>query len=284
MRGLERQVGQDADHVGVAGPLAVAVDGRLDVADPGRDGGHRVGHRELGVVMGVDPEGQAGRVAERGVQPGADQSDDRHQLVRERAAVGVAQDQRPGAALPGGPQGLDGVGRVVLEAIEEVLGVVHDLAPVIDDEADGVRDHVEVLGRRGAQHLDHVELPALAEDRHDRRLGGDQLAQVGVRLGRVGAVPGHPEGGQPGALPAHRAGGGEELDVLGVRARPAALDERHPVLVQHPRHAQLVGQRQRDVLALGAVAQGRVVQDDRAVVRRRRRRRPASSVMPGRPP
>ena len=118
-------------------------------------------------------------------------------------------------------------------------------------------------GRR-AQHLDHVEQPALAEDRHDRRLGGDQLAQVGVRLGRVRAVPGHPECGQPGALPAHRAGGREELDVLGVRAGPAALDVRHPELVEHPRHAQLVGQRQRDVLALGAVAQGRVVQDDRA--------------------
>ena len=110
-----------------------------------------------------------------------------------------------------------------------------------------------------------VEQPALAEDRHDRRLGGDQLAQVRVVVGRVRAMAGRAEGGEPRALPAHRPGGREELDVLGVRARPAALDERHPELVEHPRDAQLVGQRQRDVLALGAVAQGRVVEDDRGV-------------------
>ena len=68
-------------------------------------------------------------------------------------------------------------------------------------------------------------------------------------------------------LPGHRPGGREELDVLGVGARPAALDEGHAELVEHPRDAQLVGERQRDVLALGAVAQGRVVEDDRGVGR-----------------
>ena len=61
----------------------------------------------------------------------------------------------------------------------------------------------------------------------------------------------------------HRPGGREELDVLGVRARPAALDVRHAELVEHPRDAQLVGERQGDVLALRAVAEGRVVEDDR---------------------
>ena len=65
-------------------------------------------------------------------------------------------------------------------------------------------------------------------------------------------------------LPAELAGRREELDVLGVGARPAALDEREAVLVEHARDAQLVGERERDVLALGAVAEGRVVEDDRS--------------------
>ena len=34
---------------------------------------------------------------------------------------------------------------------------------------------------------------------------------------------------------------GEELGVLGHRARPAALDEAHADLVQQPRHGELVG-------------------------------------------
>ena len=68
--------------------------------------------------------------------------------------------------------------------------------------------------------------------------------------------------------PGHRAGRREELDVLRVGAGPAALDVGHAVLVEHPRDADLVGERERDVLALRAVAQGRVVQDDRLPQRR----------------
>ena len=36
---------------------------------------------------------------------------------------------------------------VVAVAVEEVLGVVDGLAAAVDDEADRVGDHVEVLGR-----------------------------------------------------------------------------------------------------------------------------------------
>ena len=124
------------------------------------------------------------------------------------------------------------------------------------------------------EDLGDVEQPALAEDRHDRRLGGDELAQVRVVGRLVRAMPGHAERGELRALPAHRPGGGEELDVLRVRARPAALDERHAELVEHPRDPQLVGERQGDVLALRAVAQRRVVEDDRGVA--------TASVMPAR--
>ena len=63
VRRLEREVGQDADHVGVAGAFAVAVDRGLDVAHPGGDGGHRVGDGQVRVVVGVDPPGHPRRVA-----------------------------------------------------------------------------------------------------------------------------------------------------------------------------------------------------------------------------
>ena len=89
--------------------------------------------------------------------------------------------------------------------------------------------------------------------------------RFGSSPARVRAVPGRAERGQLGRLPAHLPGRREELDVLGVGARPAALDVGHAVLVEHPGDAQLVGEREGDVLALRAVAQGRVVEDDRAV-------------------
>ena len=54
------------------------------------------------------------------------------------------------------------------------------------------------------------------------------------------------------------AGAGEELGVLGQRARPAALDEADADLVQQPGDGELVGDGVADALALGAVAQGGV--------------------------
>ena len=55
----------------------------------------------------------------------------------------------------------------------------------------------------------------------------------------------------------------------------------HAELVEHPGDPQLVGEREGDVLALGAVAQGRVVEDDR---RRRRTRVTAARRSRGRRP
>src|SRR6478735_8904192 len=154
---------------------------------------------------------------------------------------------------------------IVPVAVEEMLGVVDGLATVVDDEPDRVGDHVEVLRGGRAKDFDDVEQPRLAEDRHDRGLGGHQLAQVGIVAGLVRAMPGRAERRELRALPAHLASRCEEVDVLRVRPRPAALDERHPELVEHPCHTQLVGERQRDVLALRPVAQCRVVEDDRGV-------------------
>jgi hypothetical protein len=49
-------------------------------------------------------------------------------------------------------------------------------------------------------------------------------SEIRVRLGAVVLVPSRAEGGELGGLPFDRPGGREEVDVLGVRARPAALD------------------------------------------------------------
>ena len=102
-RRLEREVGEDRDHVRVAAPLAVAVDRGLDVADAGLDRRDRVRDRELGVVVGVDAPDDVRR-AGVALERAADVAQDPHQLVGQRAAVRVAQDERPGAGLARGPQ------------------------------------------------------------------------------------------------------------------------------------------------------------------------------------
>ena len=113
-----------------------------------------------------------------------------------------------------------------------------------------------------------MEQPALAEDRHDRRLGGDRARAGSGRPRRVfERWRVDPNAASFAVCQVIAAGGLEELDVLGVRARPAALDVGHAVLVEHPGDPELVGEAEGDVLALGAVAEGRVVEGDGAVGR-----------------
>jgi hypothetical protein len=81
-------------------------------------------------------------------------------------------------------------------------------------------------------------------------------------------MPGRTERRDRRGGPRDVAGAAEELDVLGVGARPAALDERDAERVELLRDAELVAALERDPLALRAVAQRGVVDRDRRGDRR----------------
>ncbi len=57
---LQLEGRHDRDQVRVPAALALAVDGSLHLRAAGLHGGQRVGHRQLAVVVGVDPERRAG--------------------------------------------------------------------------------------------------------------------------------------------------------------------------------------------------------------------------------
>ena len=82
--GLQRQRRDQRHEIGVAAALAEAVQRALHLPRAGADGGERIGDRVVGVVVGVDAELFAGNDAR-------DLADDALDLVRQRAAVGVAQ-------------------------------------------------------------------------------------------------------------------------------------------------------------------------------------------------
>ena len=113
---LQLQVGDDRHEVGVAGPLADAVDRALHLRRAGFHGRERVRDRAAGVVVGVDPERRVG-------QRFAHDHERRAHLRRQRAAVGVAQHDALGAGAGGHAQALQRVAGVQREAVEEVLGV-----------------------------------------------------------------------------------------------------------------------------------------------------------------
>ena len=84
---LSWRFGDDRGEVGVAAALAVAVHRALDEQRALGDGGERVRHAALGVVVAVDAERGVGSAPRDGAHRGGD-------LVGQRRAVGVAQRRR----------------------------------------------------------------------------------------------------------------------------------------------------------------------------------------------
>ena len=249
---LGAEVGDDRHQVAVAGALAVAVDGALHVSGPGPHPGEGVGHTAAGVVVQVHPHG--------GAQPVDDLGHDGVHLVRQRPAVGVAQHQPLGAGLGDRRQHGQRVVGVVLVAVEGVLGVEEHPPALPDEVRHRLRRHGDPLVEARPQRSGDVVVPALADDADRLRARRQQVRQHRVALAAPVGPPRRAEHGQPGGLKAQLVGGsGEELVVLGVGARPAALDVVHAEAVEFPGDAQLVLDGQRDAFELAAVAQRGVV-------------------------
>ena len=219
----------------------------------GVDRGERVGDRAPRVVVAVDAESRAGRRAHRVHDVG--------DLVGQHAAVGVAEHDDVGAGLGGGPQDLEGVGRVAAVAVEEVLGVEED---------------PPALGRAGAP-------PCRGPSRGSPRAwcaaparraarGTSPRASRPARRSRAGRPPGGRR------RPAHRVGGSRRTRRAARVRRSSSVAARRknsvslglapgqpPSMKPTPSSSrwraigQLVLDGEREALLLRAVAQRRVV-------------------------
>ena len=169
---LQQQRRDDRGEVGVAAALADAVERALDLAAAGAHRHQRVGDGVLGVVVGVDAEVRARHDL-------GDLGDDALDLVRQRAAVGVAQHDPARAGLVGGARHGERIVAVALVAVEEVLAVDHRLALRLDDRLHRLLERLEVLLVGDAERDAHVIVPRL----------GDEADRVGARGEHAPAGP-----------------------------------------------------------------------------------------------
>jgi len=149
--------------------------------------------------------------------------------------------------------------RGVLVAVEKVLGVVNHLAAVIREVGDGLADHRLVLLDGGTQNFRDVHFPAFPEDRHHGCLRLQQEFHLRILLHRGIRAASRAECGELRVFKFDRFRSLEKLDVLRVRSGPASLNVVHAELVEALRDAELVEAGKLKALALGAVAQGGVV-------------------------
>jgi hypothetical protein len=180
-------------------------------------------------------------------------------LPRHRAPVRVAENHALGSRLHRAAQCFEGIVGIGFVAVEEMLRVVEDPPPLVLQIRDRVPDEFQILGQRDAERVRHVQVPALAEQRDRLGLRRQQRLEIGVLLHRIAGLAGRAEGHHRRMLEGNGLDDPEELDVLRVGARPAALDIVHPQFVELLRHADLVVHGEADVLRLRPVAQSRVV-------------------------
>ena len=216
----------------------------------GLDRSDRVGDRTPGVVVAVDADDRI--VADVRLHVGDDLSD----LVRQRAAVRVAQDEVRRAVDDGRldrPQRELGVLAI---AIEEVLEVDQHLPARTVQEGDRIGDHRRPLVECGLERFDDLVLRALRHDADGRGVRLDQIAQRRIVVALAARAARRAECDERRRRQIEFvASPSEELDVLRVRPGPAAFDEVHAEQVELVGDTELVVDRRRDALDLEAVAE-----------------------------
>ena len=149
--------------------------------------GQRVGHRQVGVVVGMDAHGHAHRF-----HGGSHRL---YQLRWHGAAVRIAEDDPVHSGRGSGLQALQRVITVREETVEEVLRIEEYGPALVLHQAHRIGDHRQVLLGRRLQDIAHVDIVRLADERDDRRPGVQQCAQVGIVLSLGAGAPGAAEGG-----------------------------------------------------------------------------------------
>ncbi len=118
---LQLQRRDDRHQIGVAAALAEPIERALDLPRAGAHRGERIRHRLFGVVMRVDADMVARHVLHH-------LADDRLDLVRQGAAVGVAQHDPARARFVRGFRAGERIVRIGLVAVEEMLAIDQHLA------------------------------------------------------------------------------------------------------------------------------------------------------------
>ena len=190
--------------------------------------------------------------------------------LRQRAAVGIAQDDHLRTGLGRGSNRFGSVRGIGRRTVEEVLGIVEDVTPLAAQELDGFENHVQVFFVRDAQNLGHMKIPGLPHNGNRRPPAAEDCFQqglhAGVILGGHSLSSCHAEGADCAVFQIQLPHLLKVLRILRIAQRVATLHIVHANLVQPGRNLQLVLEGEAHAFSLRAVTEGGVVDLDAAHV------------------
>ena len=179
-------------------------------------------------------------------------ADDGFDLVRQRAAIGVAEHDPARAFVVGRLGAGQRELRISFVTVEEMLAIEQHLAAFSLCGAHAVADRREVFLVCSLERHLHVIIPGLRHEADRVRLGVEQRRKAGIVRGRAAGTARHAEGGKSGVeLVLLR----EKLRVGRVCPRIAALDIVDAEIVQHTGDGELVVECEINAVGLRAVAQ-----------------------------
>ena len=131
---------------------------------PARTAAKLIRHRLFRVIMGVNADAVAGDF-------GADLADDFFNLVRQRAAIGVAKNHPARAFVVRRLGAGQRIGRIGLVAVEEMFAVEQHLTAFGFGRAHAVADRGEILLLGGFERDAHVIVPGFGDEADGVGLG-----------------------------------------------------------------------------------------------------------------
>ena len=272
---LQNERRDQGNQVGIAASLAKTVDRALYLPRAGANGRQRIGHRHAGIIMAMDAETDLRECGMHG-------ADDLEHLVRQRAAIRVAENNPGGTAFMRRANTVERIVRIVLVPVEEMFAVEHRFTTTLGRGGNRLADHLKIFVERRVDRRFDMEVPGLADKAGGRNLGVEDGVQTRVIGGAAAATARHPEGDHACLRRLRRVT--EKGVVCRVGPRPAALDVIDPDFVKRCRNGNLIGFRKVDATGLTTVAKRRVEQPDPVIahspVPRSGTCRPANLVCP----
>ena len=223
----------------------------MDLDRSGTNSRKGIGRPHAAVVMGMNAD-LAGEARLHGRR-------DRGNLIGHGAAVGIAENEDIGTPFGRRGECCHREVRVILVAVEKMLGIVENLPPLLLQIGDALPDHRQIFGMGNPEHLVDLKLPTLAKDRDDGCLRLEKLGDLGI-LGNLDAgTTGASKSGELGLPKIELPGLGKEGKILGIGTGPPSLDDIHAEGCQLFGDTDLIEQAERDPLTLRSITQGGVV-------------------------
>mmetsp|Transcript_30914 Transcript_30914/g.64258 ORF Transcript_30914/g.64258 Transcript_30914/m.64258 type:complete len:238 (-) Transcript_30914:334-1047(-) len=189
---VKSQRWHDGTQIGISRPLSNPVDGSLNQADTRLGSRQTIRHSQSAIIMSMHTQGHFATKLLHGT------AGNLFHLPGHTPSIRIAHDQHLRPGIHRRPTTIQGIPRIELMPIEEMLQIHHDLPPQRRQIRNRIPNHLQILLGIRANDVGDLPQMRLGHDAHRRGLALDQFCDLGVVVGFGVLSSGGSEGDQFG--------------------------------------------------------------------------------------